>query len=164
MGAPVTNIQFAANIRKSLPPSYRPLLTSMSAAVRLAKTPFSSEMLIQTVLEEADHQAVARNAEKAAENAAMIAAASRKPTKDRGHKQKKTGNGLHCTNCEWSGHIDIDCYQKGGRKEGQQPWKKKKDSTAAAVLKDNDEDLALITIPSLDSEDENVALMITSDF
>ena len=164
MGAPINDVQFAANIRKSLPSSYRPLLTSMSTAARLAKTPFTSEMLIQAVLEEADHQMVAKNIEKAAENAAMIAATN-KSSKGR-NKQKKSNDGLHCTNCDRDGHTESNCYAKGGGKEGQQPWKKKKDRAAAATTEnDDDEDIALVIIPSVEDDDiENVALAVTSDF
>src|SRR3979490_462954 len=49
MGAPINDVQFAANIRKSLPSSYQPLLTSMSTGARLAKASFTSKMLIQAV-------------------------------------------------------------------------------------------------------------------
>ena len=127
----------------------------MSTAARLAKTPFTSDMLIQAVLKEADHQAVAKNAEKAAENAAMIAATNKRSTKG-----KKS---LRCSNCKRSGHINSDCFAKGGGKEGQWPDKKKKDEKVATVAKEDDvEDVALIAIP--DKEDEDLALAVTSDF
>src|SRR5271170_7794832 len=32
-----------------------------------------------------------------------------------------------CTNCKRSGHSTENCYAKGGAKEGQAPWKKKKE-------------------------------------
>ena len=121
IGVPVTDAQFVANICKSLPSSYQPLLTSMSTAIHLARTPFTSDMLIQTVLKEADHQAMARNTDKAIENTALIIAANHKLAKKGQSRQKKSKNGLHCTNCDHNGHIDVDCYPKGGGKEGQQP-------------------------------------------
>jgi hypothetical protein len=165
MGAPLTDAQFAANIRKSLPSNYRPLLTSISTAARLAKTLFTSDMLIQAVLEEADHQIVAKNTEKAVENAAMLAATNLKSSKGR-NKQRKTRNGQHCNNCDRDGHIAADCYSKGGGKEGQQPWKKKqKDGTAATATNndDMDVDVALLSA-NIEDEEENVALAVTSDF
>ena len=33
-----------------------------------------------------------------------------------------------CTNCKKSGHSKENCYAKGGGKEGQAPWNKKKDA------------------------------------
>ena len=33
-----------------------------------------------------------------------------------------------CTNCKKSGHSMENCYAKGGGKEGQAPWNKKKDA------------------------------------
>src|ERR1700690_3503539 len=31
-----------------------------------------------------------------------------------------------CNNCRREGHISANCYDKGGAKEGQAPWQKKK--------------------------------------
>ena len=135
MGAPISDPSFAAMIRKSLPASFRSLLQTLSATARVNKKILTSDEIIAAIHEEADEQKVHKEADKAAENAAMIAAHSKK----RDEKKK-----VKCANCKRTGHKKEDCYRKGGGKEGQAPWEKKtKDSDAkanAAESTDADED------------------------
>src|SRR5215510_12245181 len=70
MGAPVSDPQFATMIRRSLPPSYRPLLQSTSMAARITGKAMTSSQLIQCIHEEADIKAVDQRSD---ENSAMMA-------------------------------------------------------------------------------------------
>lgn len=93
--------------------------------------------MISAIHEEADELVVQKEADKAAENAAMIAAYAKK----KGQSQKKT-----CTNCKRIGHTKEECFQKGGGKEGQAPWDKKKKEAAkanAASTEDTNDDVSL---------------------
>jgi hypothetical protein len=148
MGAPVPDAQFTAMIRKSLPPSYRSLLRSIGTATRVTGKPLTSTQLIQCIHEEADSQTVEKNADKVAENAAMLASKGGKGNR-KGKREVDKSKTCANPNCLRVGHLARDCYQKGGGKEGQAPWDKKKDSTSKA------------NIASMDDADENVALVIT---
>jgi len=56
-----------------------------------------------------------------------------------------------CGNCKKTGHIDADCYAKGGGKEGQAPWKKKKaekPETAVVAANGDNEQLFAFTCTS----------------
>jgi hypothetical protein len=137
MGAPVSDPSFAAMIRKSLPASYRPLLQTLSATARVNNKTLTSDQMISAIHEEADELVVQKEADEAAENAAMIAAYAKK----KGQSQKKT-----CTNCKRIGHTKEECFQKGGGKEGQAPWDKKKKEAAkanAASTEDTNDDVSL---------------------
>jgi hypothetical protein len=141
MGAPVSNQSFAAMIRKSLPPSYQSLLQTLSATARVNSKVLTSSQIIAAIHEEADEAKVQKEADKAAENAAMIAAHIKKVEE----KRKKK-----CINCKRPGHTKEDCFRPGGGKEGQAPWDKKKPTAKANIasseatedIKD-DEDLSL---------------------
>ncbi len=52
MGAPVSDPSFAAMIRKSLPPCYRPLLQTLSAAARINNKTLTSDQIITSVHED----------------------------------------------------------------------------------------------------------------
>src|SRR6266850_5187943 len=147
MGAPVSNQSFAAMIRKSLPPSYRSLLQTLSATARVNNKILTSSQIIAAIHEEADEAKVQKEADKAAENAAMIAAHVKKEQEKRRKK---------CANCKRTGHTKEECYRPGGGKEGQGPRDKKKQATSANVasseIGDNNEDdedlsLAVTCIP-----------------
>ena len=46
-------------------------------------------------------------------------------------------------NCKHTRHSKEDCFQKGGGKEGQAPWDKKKDSNAKANAATAEDDVSL---------------------
>ena len=84
-------------------------------------------------------------------NAETALAAHAKRTATRQAGQRKRPDKLEdsdydvtCGNCKKPGHVEADCYAKGGGKEGQAPWQKRKSektetATVAAVNDDNDE-------------------------
>ncbi|PFH44887.1 hypothetical protein AMATHDRAFT_106212, partial [Amanita thiersii Skay4041] len=125
MKAPVSDQSFGAMIQKSLPQSYRPLLQTLSAASHLTKKVMTSSEIIAAIHEEADKLKVQKDTDKAAKDAAMIA------SQGKGKRKKGKDNGKKCTNCKWDGHLIEDCYWKGGGKEGQAPWDKKRENSSA---------------------------------
>jgi hypothetical protein len=52
-------------------------------------------------------------------------------TKGKSCKSKQSN--VKCNNCSKTGHSKANCYSKGGGKEGQAPWLKKKQQEAASV-------------------------------
>jgi hypothetical protein len=83
MGASISDSSFAAMIRKSLPPSYRPLLQTLSASARVNGKTLTCDQIISAVHEEADELKVHKEADKAAENAALAAAHAKKANSKR---------------------------------------------------------------------------------
>ena len=149
MGAPMSDQSFAAMIRKSLPASYRSLLQTLSATARVNNKTLTSDQIIAAIHEEADEQKVHKEADKAAENAAMVAAHTKK------HAEKKK---VKCTNCKRNGHKREDCFMKGGGKEGQAPWVKKKDDHG----KKEGKHTGKANVASTDDTDnEDVSLAVT---
>jgi hypothetical protein len=119
MGAPISDQSFAAMICKSLPTSYRSLLQMLSATAHVNNKILTSNQIIAAIHEEADELKVHKEADKAAENAPMVA------TQAKRRSEKKN---VKCSNCKRNGHKMEDCFMKGGGKEGQAPWDKKKDN------------------------------------
>src|SRR5215471_4504867 len=161
MGAPVTDDAFAAMIRKSLPPSYRPLLQSISTAARITGRPMTSDQLIQCIHEEVDLKAIEKRRDKMAEDTALLASKGRQGNQ----KRKKTPDpSKNCSNpnCLRAGHVIAECYRKGGGKEGQGPWSKKKKADSANTASTNKDPVALVALVTTVNLDEAEALSARS--
>ncbi|KIL66130.1 hypothetical protein M378DRAFT_75683, partial [Amanita muscaria Koide BX008] len=76
----------------------------------------------------------------------MIATQSKR--KDQNRSSQKTSK--KCSNCKRSGHTKEDCYRKGGGKEGQAPWDKRKKEEANANAASTE-----------DADSEDVSLAVT---
>jgi hypothetical protein len=152
MGAPMSDQSFAAMIRKFLPASYRSLLQTLSATARVNQKILTSDQIIAAIHEEADEQKVHKEADKAAKNAAMVAA----HTKKRAEKKK-----VKCTNCKRDGHKREDCFLKGGGKEGQAPWDKKKDDQKDNGKKEGKNTGKANVVSMNDTDNEDVSLAVT---
>ena len=171
MGHALSDQQFSAYVRASLTSDYRPLLVSITAASKAANQTLTSDVLIQTILDEADNKAAEKNVDNARENAAMLAGKGKKggKSKTKGDKTDKK-----CGNCKKKGHTDEDCFAPGGGKEKEAPewWKKKfgkgkekeskGKSPAANVAEDKEPNTEENYAFLIDSDD--VALVCTSDF
>ena len=77
----------------------------------------------------------------------MPAVHGKKGKWDHGNWGKKSKGSVTCENCGKPRHAKLDCYSKGGGKEGQSPRQKKckkgkkKTNKSAAVAKADDEEL-----------------------
>ena len=85
--------------------------------------------LISFILEEAQHRVINDEHTKSVETA--LATHTKKGKQNKSRKQKKTEKSSSsttddCNNCGRPGHTTIDCFSKGGGKEAEAPWKKKK--------------------------------------
>ena len=92
--------------------------------------------LIAFIIEEAQHQVINNKCTKMAES--VLAACTKKFEKSRGKdrsKGKHTQSDVKCDNCGGSRHSKLDCWSKGGGKEGQglRQRKKKEKQTETAV-------------------------------
>lgn len=141
MSAPIDNATFLSDIRTALPSSYTLPLGTLEAISLSTKIPTDINLAINLVYQHYDSQVKDKNAggEQSNDNAALSnerggggRGGGRKP------KSKKT-----CSNCGREGHEQPNCYSKGGPKEGQAPWQKKKTAASATGSK---KDVSLATI------------------
>ncbi|OJA18740.1 hypothetical protein AZE42_12915 [Rhizopogon vesiculosus] len=119
MGVPLPDADFTATIMGSLLESYRPILSTMSAAAQIAKTPVTPYDLISFVSEEYEHcqLTAGTHTSKKGSNAAFNA--------DSNHQNTPRAKGptpdTVCYICNKKGHFKSDCWGPGGGKEGQAP-------------------------------------------
>ena len=89
-----------------------------------------------------------------------LAAHAKRAKKHRSAKKRRSDGSSdkesdkECENCHRPGHRKLECWSKGGRKEGQGPWQnnKRKRAEAATIAASNNED------------DELFAFTCTSDY
>ena len=113
----------------------------------------SPDDLIAFIIEEAQHQVINDKCIKTAESA--LTAHTKKVAKPRGkgrNKSKNTQSDITSDNCNAPSHSIMDCWSKGGGKEGQGPRQKnKKDKqpeTAVVAVKDDENELFMFTCTS----------------
>ena len=120
MGATVQDSHFRTIILASLPPSYRPVISSIIVSANVSKATITNDQLIRMITEEAETRSILDGGDAA--NSALIAKEKPKKGKgqDKGDKKRKK-----CFNCGKLGHIAADCWGPGGGKEGQGPKQQK---------------------------------------
>ncbi|KAG6821727.1 hypothetical protein H0H92_001183, partial [Tricholoma furcatifolium] len=131
IGCPISDTSFASYIRTSLSlaPSYKSLLTTLSATARSIRKPLSSQELIHHITEEANNFEIENNINRHHE--AMLAAhlkvrSDSKDTKGKSNSKDKKEK-RHCDNCQKNGHTKDQCFEEGGGMAGKAPdwWIKK---------------------------------------
>jgi len=112
MGVVIDDIDFHAIILGSLPESYRPLLSSISAAAKITKTPLTSYELISIITEEYEHHQLTeqRRPGKKPANSALAVRESRGKGKSVPSSAKSNPDAI-CYNCDRKGHYKTDCWQ-----------------------------------------------------
>ena len=153
MGSTLSETRFNTIIMSSLPKSYHPSLQTIMAAERVNKlsrgqsSGIKSINLIAFLIEEAQLWVINEQHGKNAELA--LAAYSKGTGKNKYEKKKKLDE--ECENCERKGHTTVDCFVKGGGKEGQAPWQnkgKQKETVTVAAVKDDEEEMFVFTVDS----------------
>lgn len=103
----------------SLPESYRPLLSSITATAKITNTPLTAHELISLISEEYEHRQLSdRRPGRKAGNSALNA----REAKGKGRvsaTSSKSNPDITCFNCDCKGHYKTDCWRPGGGKEGQ---------------------------------------------
>ena len=97
--------------------------------------------------EEAQHWVI--NEQQGKNSELVLAAYSKLTGKKKSENKKKSDK--ECGNCKRKGHVDQDCYAKGGGKEGQAPWQnkgKQKETAAIATTEDAKDELFAFTCTS----------------
>ena len=150
LGHSISSDDFAAMILSSVPMSYEPTLSAMTASVKVSRQDLPPEVIMSTLLDNYDlcQTKLPKKSMSGNDDAAYSANVSK----------KFTGS---CNNCSKKGHKAEDCWAEGGRKAGQQPkkkWKPKgkgKEKAATADAADGEPDgVWLANAATSDDEDD----------
>jgi len=134
MGHPPTDDDMYAIIIGSLPPSYDPYISAVSATSSVLGTSLSADELMSTITNEYERRLLTGKESRKDENIAFHSNAG--PLKGRKGGPKKD---VECFNCHKKGHYKADCWAEGGGKKGEGPRMKEKlkgkgkDAAAAAT-------------------------------
>jgi hypothetical protein len=151
MGASVTDEDFTAMILGSLPDSYRPLLSSLTAIVMATRTPLLPNDLKQYIIIEYEHNKIRG---QASGKTALVVKGKDKQLK-KGWK-KKAKSDVECGNCHKKGHTSEECWAPGGGAEGKGRHQKKNQPNA------NSATAAMVTAAATSPPNEEYAFACTS--
>ena len=106
MGASIDDRDFYAIILGSLPESYRPLLSSINAAAKIASKPLTPYELINVVTEEYEHrQLTERRTGKKGSNSAFTASTTQGKGRGTSGSSSQANQDITCHNCNRKGHY-----------------------------------------------------------
>src|SRR5882757_11246195 len=121
MGTMIEDRDFYTIILGSLPETYRPLVSSINAAAKIAQKPLTPHELLNVITEEYEHRQLSeRRTAKKGGNSAFTAKAAKGKGRESANSSQANQD-VTCHNCECKGHYKSDCWRKGGGKEGQGP-------------------------------------------
>ncbi|PSR87021.1 hypothetical protein PHLCEN_2v5279 [Hermanssonia centrifuga] len=138
MGHPPADDDFYAIILGSLPPSFEPYISAVTATSAVLGTTLSAEDLMLTLTEEYERRLLrSKNTPSRKEDTGDAAFTAAEKGKGRSKRN------IECFNCKKKGHVKAECWAPGGGKEGQGPRKgKSKDTAAAAKEEETSADFA----------------------
>jgi hypothetical protein len=113
MGTIVDDEDYTAIVIRSLPDSYRPMISALEAAAGYLSKVVTAQELITTVNVEYEHRLL-HNPQSARKGGNAALHAGNGTRQGRGAMKDTV-----CYNCNKTGHFKSDCWAKGGRKEGQ---------------------------------------------
>lgn len=113
VGIELPDTEYVNIILGSMPSSYDPTISSMTAAASLSGKPLTPEIVTKVILDEYDRHGVSRK--KLTKDGEKDIAFSAGVGSESGRKAIK------CFNCGKEGHKKADCWASGGGKEGQAP-------------------------------------------
>jgi hypothetical protein len=130
MGSTLTKSCFSTLIMSLLPPSYFPVLQTITAAQKAASSTVAIMKptdLITFFIEEAEHRVIEEECTKHVESALHAQGKRDKKGKGRADKGVKLKSTVVCgnPNCGKTGHTTENCWAKSRGKEGQGPCQKK---------------------------------------
>jgi hypothetical protein len=105
----------------SLPESYRPLISSLTAVAMSTGKKLSPESLKEYIRVKYEHRLLLG---KATSGQSALTAKTGGRFKRRGKKAKQKSD-VVCTNCNKKGHTREECWNPGGGAEGKGPHQKK---------------------------------------
>ena len=169
LGTALSEPDFSAVILGSLPKSYDQFISAVIATASVLKRDLDPEDLMQTIIDEYDRQSTRSGIPK---EKGLDAAFFARGANNRGGKAgKRMNRDVKCFNCHKKGHKKMDCWVKGGGKEGQGPRSKERKEKGGELKKEvqeaantaGDEDGIWMAIAS-NSDDEKMADNEFDDF
>ena len=134
MGVKVADEDYTAIIMGSLPESYRPTLSAISANARMNAKSITPNDLIQVITEEYEHrQLTGKLPTKRGGNSALTARSDNRRAGNSGTRKNSANSAsadVECYNCHRKGHYKLDCWRRGGGKEGQKPQRQGRNDAA----------------------------------
>lgn len=132
MGHPPSDDDFYAIILGSLPSSYDPYISAVTATSSVLGKTLGADDLMLTLTEEYECRALKSKGARGAKDVAFW-------VNDKNGKGKSKRD-VECFNCKKRGHYKADCWAPGGGKEGQGPKGKGKGKAKekASVAKDDE--------------------------
>ena len=150
IGSTMSESCFIIIVMLSLPQFYQLTLQTLTANGQASKlsglqlSAMKADNLIAFIPEEAQHHVINNEFSKDAES--TLAARTKKSEKPKRKKKDKAQSDITCKNCKRTRHGTSDCYQKGGGKEGQAPWNKKKTTKNKECAMKLGEDIPSMTL------------------
>ena len=119
LGDDPNNGNFSAMLLGLLPQSYDSYLSAITTALSVLGTKRTPDALMLSIIDEFDRRTIKtrQSKDKGKDIAFHAERGSRKPWKG-GQGLKKS---VECFNYHRKGHVKVDCWAKGGEKEGQGP-------------------------------------------
>jgi gag-polypeptide of LTR copia-type len=109
LGSPISDLEYAYILLRSLPPSYQGIISAINASADFAKATIAPANMTRLALDEYDRI----QGSKPKQDADEVFVASQ--------RGKGKRSNIECHNCKKRGHIKAECWVKGGGKEGQGP-------------------------------------------
>jgi hypothetical protein len=139
MGQQPTEDDFYAIILGSLPSSFDPYISAVSATSSVLGTTLSADELMLTVTDEYERRLLRKNGTKDDKDVAFY---SKDSSRWKGRGGSKSQSDVECFNCKKKGHFKSDCWAEGRGKAGQGPKGKGRGKAKANVATVNEEDEA----------------------
>ena len=151
LGTTLGESDFSAIILGLLPKSYDQFLSAVTATASVLKKELNPEDLIQAVIDKHDRQFTRPSNQKEKSGDTVFYTSTGNSSNNQSKGGKRTNRDIECFNCHKKGHKKINCWAKGGGKEGQGPKSKPKK-----------EELKKETANTADNED-SIWMAFTSD-
>ncbi|KAF8811780.1 hypothetical protein BYT27DRAFT_7221343 [Phlegmacium glaucopus] len=172
MGQSLTKNDFYVIILGSLPSSYNPYISAVSATSSVLGKTLSAGDLMLTITEEYECQNLKSKIGRKDENITFYSNDSGKGRKGgSGSSSKKSS--IECFNCHKKGHYAADCWAPGGGKEGQGPKQKGKSkqkpkggetSAGAKEKSDEIEEAWMVTLDDISETEVEESMPCDNDF
>ncbi len=137
----------------SLPPSYDPYLSALTATSTLLTKDLNFETVMCGVNNEADCRTL--KAPKKEEKEAAFNTSSGSSGRGRRFQGGKKSSNVECYNCHKKGHIKAECWAKGGGKEGQGPRGKGKGRVSGNKATNDDDGMWYAHVEGSESGDSD---------
>ncbi len=156
LGQTITNQDYLNTLIASLPCSYDALVSTLSGTSHVTKTKITVDSFKAFLLDKYEC-CLLREKQDAKKGKGS------KDSKDEAFatdSKKKDKHKVECYNCHKCRHVKVDCWAKGGSKEGQGPKQQGRAGNSAALAADKAKDTieAWVVINRLDLEESRVAI------